>query len=512
MSLQYDTDAQEQSRAQEESQFWAEQLARYLAPYHERLDAYLDRRVVGNLTATVAAIVQSRSELTTSELGSAICGPAHADAGTQRLQRALHHPGWEAEVIAEVLWQEADKSRQQMQQQGETPLCIWDSSVLEKPESEQLQGLGTVRSSRVRRLARSRKGLFNRPSRLPVSVRGFEWESLLLLGSRGVPQVVAMKWWGRQKGVPGQQRKPQLVLLSQVAQRWGRQVRHVFDGGSGNGPWLWQLWRYQLRFAVRWKKGNKLIDACGQERKAWEIARGKRAWGEARLLWDTHCRVYRSTRVLARPLRQPQYRGPLWLVVVRQGRGREPWYLLTNEAVQTSEQAWDIVFSYVRSFQIEESFRFQTCELQIGSLRLQGWQARRKMLLLVTMAYGFLLAGLSAPLWLARCTLLLHWCPPSRLALVEGQSAPLSPSLGSGKPIPHALRAGTPIVGALTSPGLSALYPGGPRFGTSADICSKTLLWVMSLLKTNLLILGQQKTDGGTFPPFPFPTPVQPRC
>src|SRR3989454_1360155 len=426
MSLQYDTDAQEQSRAQEESQFWAEQLARYLAPYHERLDAYLDRRVVGNLTATVAAIVQSRSELTTSELGSAICGPAHADAGTQRLQRALHHPGWEAEVIAEVLWQEADKSRQQMQQQGETPLCIWDSSVLEKPESEKLQGLGTVRSSRVRRLARSRKGLFNRPSRLPVSVRGFEWESILLLGASGVPQVVAMKWWGRQKGVPGKPRQQQLVLLSQVAQRWGRQVRHVFDRGSGHGPWLWQLWRYRLRFVVRWKKGNKLIDAQGQERKAWEIARGKRPWGKARLLWDTHCRVYRSTRVLALAVRHPEYQGQLWLVVVRQGRGREPWYLLTNEPVETIAQAWEMVFSYVSRWKIEESFRFQKCELLIESLRLQSWQARRKMLLLVTLAYGFLLSLLAAPLWLARSKLLLHWCQRADWRLWRGQRALLS--------------------------------------------------------------------------------------
>ena len=344
----------------------------------------MDRRVVGHLTATVAAIVQTRTELTTSALGSAICGPAHAQAGTQRLQRALHHEGWEAEVIEEVLWQEAERSRQQREQRGETPLCIWDSSVLEKPESEKLEGLGAVRSSRVRRLARSRKGLFNQPSPMPVSVRGFEWESLLLVGQSGVPQVVAMKWWSRHKGLPGQQRKPQQVLLSQAAQRWGRQVR--------------------------WKKGNKLIDAAGQERKAWEIARGKRAWGEARLLWDTHCRVYRSTRVLARPLRHPQYRGQLWLVVVRQGKGREPCYLLTNEPVQTSEQAWDIVFSYVSRWKIEESFRFQKCELLIESLRLQGWQARRKMLLLVTLASGFLLTLLSAPLWLARCKLLLHWC------------------------------------------------------------------------------------------------------
>src|SRR5436305_7049600 len=212
MFFQDDTDSQENPTAQEESQFWAQQLATYLAPYHERLDAYLDRRVVGNLSATVAAIVQTRTELTTSALGSAICEPAHTEAGTQRLQRALHHQGWEAEVIEDVLWQEAEKRRQQMQQQGERPLCIWDSSVLEKPESEKLEGLGTVRSSRVRRLARSRKGLYNQPGRIPVSVRGFEWESLLLVGASGVPQVAAMKWWGRQKGVPGQQRQQQLVL------------------------------------------------------------------------------------------------------------------------------------------------------------------------------------------------------------------------------------------------------------------------------------------------------------
>jgi hypothetical protein len=252
MSFQYDISGQEPSLSEEdESQFWAEQLARYLRPYQERLDAYVDRRVVGNLMATVGAIVQSRCQLTTSELGSAICGPAHAEAGTQRLQYALHHKGWEAEVIEEVLWQEAEQSRQQMQQRGETPLCIWDSSVVEKPESEKLQGLGTVRSSRVRRLARSRKGLYNQPSRMPVSVRGYEWESLLLVGANGIPQVVAMRWWGRQKGVPGQQRQQQHSLLSQVAQRWGRQVRHIFDRGYGHGPWLWLLWRYRLRFEVR---------------------------------------------------------------------------------------------------------------------------------------------------------------------------------------------------------------------------------------------------------------------
>ena len=127
----------------------------------------------------------------------------------------------------------------------------------------------------------------------------------------------------------------------------------------------------------------------GAPSKASEIARGKRAWGEARLLWDTHSHVFRSTRVLALPVRQPDYAGQLWLVVVRQGKGREPWYLLTNEPVEQGQDAWELAISYVRRWQIEESYRFQKCELQIESIRVQGWEPRRKLLLLVTLAYGY---------------------------------------------------------------------------------------------------------------------------
>ncbi len=410
MSFEYDTKQQQNPGGAIESQQWAQQLESYLAPYQERLDAYVDRRIVGNLIATVAAIVQSRSGLTLSEVGSALCGPQHSEAGTQRLKRAVHHQGWHSRLIEHLLWEQAEQRCQQLEQQGETPLCIWDSSVLEKPESEQLQGLGAVRSSRVRRLARSRKGLYNRPGAIAVRVRGFEWESLLLLGKDGLPQVATMRWWTREKGVSGQQSKQQEDLLAQVACRWGRRVRHVFDRGYGTGPWLASLSCWHLRFVVRWKKGNKLIDAAGLQRKAWQIACGKRSWGKARLLWDTHYRVYRSTGVLALPVRHEQYQGQLWLVVVRQGKGREPWYVLTNEPVQTEEQAWDIALSYVRRWKIEESFRFQKSELQIASLRLVDWEPRRKMLLLVTLAYGFLLSVLSPELCLARSRLLLHWC------------------------------------------------------------------------------------------------------
>lgn len=168
MFSQYDIAGIQKQTPQEESQSWAGERETYLTPSSQRLDASVARRVVGNLTAVVAGIVQTRAELTTSELGSAITGPGHAEAGTQRLQRALHHAGGKAGVSEAVLWEQAQQRRQELEHRGETPLCIWDSSVLEKPESEHLQGWGAVRCSRVRRLARSRKGVCNRPSGMQV--------------------------------------------------------------------------------------------------------------------------------------------------------------------------------------------------------------------------------------------------------------------------------------------------------------------------------------------------------
>jgi hypothetical protein len=114
--------------------------------------------------------------------------------------------------------------------------------------------------------------------------------------------------------------------------------------------------------------------------------------------------------VRALPVRHPEYVGPLWLVVVRQGKGREPWYVLTNEPVETAEQAWEMTFSYVRRWKIEESFRFQKTELQIETLRLQDWEPHRKLLWLITLAYGYLVFLLSPPLLGERTKLLAHWC------------------------------------------------------------------------------------------------------
>jgi hypothetical protein len=128
-------------------------------------------------------------------------------------------------------------------------------------------------------------------------------------------------------------------------------------------------------------------------------------------------------------------------------KGREPWYVLTNEPVETEEQAWEIAFSYLSRWKIEEQFRFQKTEVLIESLRLRDWEPRRKLLLLLTLAYGFLL-------WvLARSRLLVRLQATRRLAAVERQTACLSAPLGaqSALALPSSLLRGIWLA-ALSSP------------------------------------------------------------
>jgi IS4 transposase len=63
-----------------------------------------------------------------------------------------------------------------------------------------------------------------------------------------------------------------------------------------------------------------------------------------------------------------QYTYQLYLVKARVKK--KVWYLVTNEKVQTAEQAWEIVFAYRRRWQIELSFRYGKSELALECPRL----------------------------------------------------------------------------------------------------------------------------------------------
>jgi Transposase DDE domain len=387
----------------------------FLASLLVQLDARLDRRLVRTFHATLEVFLLFRHRahgLLLSELGAYLLGPHHAPAGTKRLSNLLRSSRWSSELIARFLWDQATTRVQQLCAAGEEAILLWDESVLEKPESLAAEGLCAVRSRKAARLKRIKPGFYTPPGGPPVFVPGLHWLALLVIGVSGPPQVAVMRWWskrGSERLTAEDAPAVRQAVLEQCLAAWGRQVLHVWDRGFAGSPWLGRLLAARVRFVLRWPKRYQLRDSMGVRRPAWQMTRGLQAWDE-RYLRDAHRRQVRKVSVLAVCLNHPDYAAPLWLVVSRHGRGREPWYLLTNEPIATEEDAWRVVLAYARRWQIEMAFRYGKSELAMESPRLWTWEGRRKLLLMVTLAYAFLLSLLDERLELLRAWLLRWFC------------------------------------------------------------------------------------------------------
>jgi hypothetical protein len=408
-------DATTTSAAQASAQAAArlsQHLLTFLAPLLRSLDQRLDRRLVSTFLATLIAIVEWRNRnhgLLLSELGAYLLSPDQAPAGTKRLSNLLRSERWCATQIADWLWQQADAGVQALQTSAEQPLLVWDGSVLEKPETVKNPDLCAVRSSKARRLKRIRPGFFNPPGGRPICVPGLHWLGLLILGHSGAPSVAAMRWWTKRGARASDQQTELRSLLTQSVRAWGRTVLHIWDREFASGRWLGVMLEHNIRFVLRWKKRQKLLDGWGEARKAWEITRGKRSW-QYRYLRDGHTGERHKVGVVACCVTHPAHPQPLWLVVARPGRQLEPWYLLTSEPIRTVEDAWEVVFAYGRRWQIECAWRYSKSELAMESPRVWTWERREKLLLMVTLVYAFLLSLLAAEWEELRSWLLRAWC------------------------------------------------------------------------------------------------------
>jgi hypothetical protein len=386
-------------------------LAGFLAPLLIELDARIDKRLVRTFLQTVTVILTFRDRingLLLSEMGGYLDTPAKAPAGTKRLSRLLHCSHWSAELIRGYLWQRATNRLNAWKNAGLDALAIWDESMWEKPESIAPEEYGPVRSSKAARLTHIKKGYYT-PPRGPIFVPGLHWLAVILVG-RGQPgnppELAAMQWWTSRGPRASYKRDEHGKLLLRVAAQWGRGVLHVFDQGFASSFWLGLLFAFQLRFVLRWKKEYQLVDAQGNRRAAWKIARGQRGWQE-RMVWD--CRRHRWVwaSILALPVHHPDHpEQALWLVIARR-KGGLPWYLLTNEPISSVDDAWRIMFAYARRWQIELTWRENKSELAFQSPRLWHWEPREKLLLVATLAYAFLLTMLE-PCYEPLCRWLLR--------------------------------------------------------------------------------------------------------
>ena len=184
--------------------------------------------------------------------------------------------------------------------------------------------------------------------------------------------------------------------------------------------WIEACLELRVRFLLRFPKRRKLLTPDGEEKLAWQIFRGKPSW-EERMVWDSVKTQPRRLGILATLVSHPALpEHALWLVCARPGDGKEPWLLLTTDPINNAEEAFRLVLAYARRWQIEMSsgtfgfaklpLRFGKSELAMESPRLWTWERREKMLMMVSLAYAFVLSLLDADLLVLRTWVLAKYC------------------------------------------------------------------------------------------------------
>jgi len=379
------------------SQHLLQLLETFLMPFLHLLDEVLDKRLVRTLLQCLMAIIRLRNNpqaLWLSELGSYLQGydgyASSAAAGTKRVGKLLRSVKWTVGLIDRYLLEKADEEVQKLKDQGKRILCIWDGSVLEKAESEKLEGLCPVLSSKAKRRQRTKRGLvFNWPAQRPVRVMGMQWTAALIAGMQGLPHLAVTKWWTTKGVFAAKLRDTEEEALRICVRKWGPLLVHVFDRGYASGYWLQVLSTYRARFVIRWIKNHLFLLNSGAEKKLWQIGQGKKYLAHKEIR-DSMTGEKMPCALWWTAIRHPSSGEQLYLVRARVKKG--VMYLITNDPVKTEAQAWEVFFTYRRRWQIETTFRYAKCELALECPRLWSLEARLKLLGLVMLVYAFLLS------------------------------------------------------------------------------------------------------------------------
>lgn len=381
-------------KAQQGGSFLLHQANRYLEDLQVELDLGIDKRLVRTFFDLFMVVLMFRNRamgLLLSELGGYICGFNHAPAGTKRISNLLRSKKWKADLIDDFFFERSKQRIKQMQVSGKRALMLWDDSRIEKNESWVCEGLCSVWSSKAKRLTRIRRGFFDPPKKR-ICVPGFQWTGVMLSHLGGVPSVCQMSWWttrGKFKEDPDN-----IIwrLLSKLHQHIDQAVVHVLDRGYANEKMLRYLFHFKQDFIIRWKKNHLLHHAIKGDKKTHLLARSFR--GKAsKTVWDKVRKQDKRITISWVAVNHLEYLDhTLYLVIVRDKNNYNgPMYLITSLPITNAQHAWEILFSYMHRWEVEQSFRFLKAEMGLESPRLWFWDNRMKLMAIVTLVYDFLL-------------------------------------------------------------------------------------------------------------------------
>lgn len=393
--------------------FFITQIERYLAGLLVTLDKKLDKRLVRTFADLFISIVRFRNRsfgLLLSELGSYVSHATKAPAGTKRISNLLRSKKWSHDFIETYFLSMGVERSRALKSKGKQVLFLWDDSVVEKPESWFVEGLCPVGSSKAKRLTRVKPGYY-RPPGERICVPGFEWSSVLMTTLDTVPALVMMRWWSTRGKERTDRQSTFLLMLKALCKVFKDNVLHVLDRGFASAWVLEKFFRFEQKFLIRWIKSHLLLDKEGVSRRVSRFFTPKQA-RESRLIIDTHRNNLRRVKLFYTSVYHPDFPDrELTLITCKSvNQGFEPVHLLTNQAVTKNAEAWKLVFSYMRRWLIEQTFRYNKSELALESPRLWYWKNRLKLMAIVSLVYDFLLQMLrnwSSMAWVTINT----WCP-----------------------------------------------------------------------------------------------------
>ena len=194
----------------------------------------------------------------------------------------------------------------------------------------------------------------------------------------------------------------------------GRFAVHVMDRGYATEMIVEWMFNFDQLFLIRWKKNHLLIHHTGAElisKKTHLVARSYKAKA-GKIVWVKERKKSKHISIAWAKVFHPQFPDKeLVLLIVRDKNNYNSlMYLLTNMEVQNAKQAWEVCFSYLHRWEIEQAFRCCKSELAMQSPRLWFFQNTLKLLGIVSLVYDFLLRMLRN--WKAWTSQLINnYCP-----------------------------------------------------------------------------------------------------
>lgn len=165
------------------------------------------------------------------------------------------------------------------------------------------------------------------------------------------------------------------------------QALWVIDSGGDRSRLHQEFKKLKVRYLVRVGR-NRTIELNGQKRGIRQVASEVLMRGSFRFPHRTKRGRWRVLR-LRYGFEQIIWQEEAYSLVIAEGISDEQLILWTNEPVSSTEEAEQVVRSYLRRWAVEDANRVIKQEFSLETIRVSDWHRVQRLVLLVGIAYGF---------------------------------------------------------------------------------------------------------------------------